>query len=131
MERIPGSSRITWSMRSRRQPSILAFLAQDEHSQSFCYSNADLRQGEKAEEIFAFVAFWQKAHGRPPEHLVFDSKLTTYANLVRLDQEWPIPFIDIRKSNATESERGSRKVHGPPGAPACCFSSAEVKITGL
>src|SRR5712691_9357134 len=44
------------SMRSRRQPSILAFLAQDEQSRSFCYSNADLRKGEEADEIFAFIA---------------------------------------------------------------------------
>ncbi len=85
------------SMRSRRQPSILAFLAQDERSQSFCYSNADLRKGEEADEIFAFIAFWQKAHGRRPEHLVFDSKLTTHANLVRLDQQLHIPFITLRR----------------------------------
>ena len=85
------------SMRSRRQPSILAFLAQDEHSQSFCYSNADLRKGEEADEIFAFIDFWQKAHGRRPQHLVFDSKLTTYANLVRLDKELHIDFITLRR----------------------------------
>ena len=85
------------SMRSRCQPSILAFLAQDEQSRSFCYSNADLRKGEEADEIFAFIAFWEKAHGRRPKHLVFDSKLTTYANLVRLDQELHIDFITLRR----------------------------------
>lgn len=85
------------SMRSRRQPSILAFLAQDEQSQSFCYSNADLRKGEEADEIFAFVQFWEKAHGQRPKHLVFDSKLTTYANLVRLDRELHIHFITLRR----------------------------------
>ena len=85
------------SMRSRRQPSILAFLAQDEQSQSFCYSNADLRKGEEAQEIFAFIAFWEKAHGSRPKHLVFDSKLTTYANLVRLDRELRIDFITLRR----------------------------------
>src|ERR1700692_661274 len=31
--------------RSRRQPSILTFLAQDADSQVFCYSNADIRKG--------------------------------------------------------------------------------------
>ena len=85
------------SMRSRRQPSILAFLAQDEQSRSFCYSNADLRKGEEAQEIFAFIDFWEKAHGRRPKHLVFDSKLTTYANLVRLDQQLHIAFITLRR----------------------------------
>ena len=85
------------SMRRRRQPSILAFLAQDEQSQSFCYSNADLRKGEEADEIFAFIDFWQRAHGRRPQHLVFDSKLTTYTNLVRLDKERHIAFITLRR----------------------------------
>ncbi len=84
------------SMRSRRQPSILVFLAQDEKSQSFCYSNADLRKGEEANEIFRFISFWQKAHGQLPRHLVFDSKLTTYANLAKLDV-MKIEFITLRR----------------------------------
>ena len=88
------------SARSRRQPSILVFLAQDEQSQTFCYSNADLRKGEEAEEIFQFIAFWEKAHGRRPRHLVFDSKLTTQANLARLD-EMKIDFITLRRRSPT------------------------------
>jgi hypothetical protein len=66
------------SKRSRRQPSILAFLAQDADSQVFCYSNADIRKGEEADEIFRFIDFWKRQYGRAPQHLVFDSKLTTY-----------------------------------------------------
>ena len=84
------------SMRSRSQPSILVFLAQDEQSQSFCYANADLRKGEESDEIFQFVAFWKKAHGQLPRHLVFDSKLTTYASLARLDR-MHINFITLRR----------------------------------
>jgi hypothetical protein len=86
------------SARSRRQPSILVFLAQDDQSQTFCYSNADLRKGEEAEEIFEFIAFWKKTHGQQPRHLVFDSKLTTYANLARLDT-MKIDFITLRRRN--------------------------------
>jgi hypothetical protein len=84
------------SARSRRQPSILVFLAQDDQSRTFCYSNADLRKGEEAEEIFEFIAFWKKTHGKQPRHLVFDSKLTTYANLARLDK-MKIDFITLRR----------------------------------
>ena len=73
------------SMRSRAQPAVLAFLAQDAAGHAFCYSNADLRKGEEAEEIFRFIAFWKKHHGEHPRHLVFDSRLTTYAHLARLD----------------------------------------------
>ena len=84
------------SMRSRRQPSLLVFLAQDEKSQSFCYANADLRKGEEADEVFRFVSFWHQAHGQLPRHLVFDSKLTTYANLAKLDVR-KIAFITLRR----------------------------------
>ena len=95
------------SMRSRRQPSVLAFLAQDAEGRAFCYSNADLRKGEEAEEIFAFVAFWKKHHGENPRHLVFDSRLTTYAHLARLDR-MGIAFITLRRRSPallTEIER--------------------------
>jgi len=84
------------SKRSRRQPSILVFLAQDPDSQVFCYSNADIRKGEEADEIFRFIAFWKRQHGKPPQHVVFDSKLTTYAGLDRLDEEG-ITFITLRR----------------------------------
>lgn len=84
------------SSRSRSQPGMLVFLAQDERSQTFCYSNADLRKGEEPEEIFRFIRFWEKAHGQRPRHLVFDSKLTTQANLARLDH-MKIDFITLRR----------------------------------
>jgi Transposase DDE domain len=84
------------SKRSRRQPSILTFLAQDADSQVFCYSNADIRKGDEAEEIFRFIKFWTRQHGSPPQHLVFDSKLTTYEQLDRLDQQGII-FLTLRR----------------------------------
>jgi len=100
------------SARSRRQPSVLAFLAQDAQGRAFCYSNADLRKGEEAEEIFRFVAFWNKHHGENPRHLVFDSRLTTYAHLARLER-MGITFITLRRRSPallTELE------HLPPSA---------------
>ena len=84
------------SKRSRRQPSILTFLAQDPDNQVFCYANADIRKGEEADEIFRFIAFWKRQYGKPPQHLVFDSKLTTYQGLDRLDAAG-ITFITLRR----------------------------------
>ena len=84
------------SKRSRRQSSILTFLAQDSDSQVFCYSNADIRKGDEAEEVFRFIAFWKRQYGRLPQHLVFDSKLTTYDGLDRLDAAG-ITFITLRR----------------------------------
>jgi transposase len=87
------------SARSRAQPSVLAFLAQDAGGRAFCYSNADLRKGEEAEEIFRFIEFWKRQHGELPRHLVFDSRLTTYAHLARLDQ-MGINFMTLRRRSA-------------------------------
>ena len=84
------------SMRSRRQSSILTFLAQDAQGHAFCYANADLRKGEEADEVLRFIDFWQRHHGALPKHLVFDSQLTTYANLARID-EMGIKFMTLRR----------------------------------
>jgi hypothetical protein len=84
------------AMRSRRQPSVLAFLAQDAEGQAFCYSNADIRKGEESDEVLRFVEFWKTHHGRYPRHLVFDSKLTTQVNLARLD-DLGIEFTTLRR----------------------------------
>jgi transposase len=84
------------SARSRRQPSVLVFVAQDAETRAFGYANADLRKGEEAEEIFRFIAFWEHAHGERPRHLVFDSRLTTYPNLARLEQ-MGITFMTLRR----------------------------------
>ena len=87
------------SARSRRQPSVLAFLAQDAEGRAFCYANADIRKGEEADEIFRFIAFWKRTHGQNPRHLVFDSRLTTYPSLARLDT-MGILFITLRRRTA-------------------------------
>ena len=84
------------SARSRRQPSVLVFLAQDAQGRAFCYSNANIRKGEEPEEIFRFIAFWRRVHQAVPRHLVFDSRLTTYPNLARLDT-MGIAFITLRR----------------------------------
>lgn len=92
----PVVERFYVSARSRRQPSVLVFLAQDADSRAFCYSNADIRKGEERDEILRFIKFWKKTRGQLPAHLVFDSQLTTFANLAKLD-EMGITFITLRR----------------------------------
>jgi hypothetical protein len=82
--------------RSQRRKAVLAFLAQDANGQLFCYSNTDIRKGEESDEILRFVDFWEERYGERPKHLVFDSKLTTYANLSKLDKK-NITFITLRR----------------------------------
>jgi transposase len=84
------------SKRSRRQKGVLAFLAQDGKTRVFCYANTDLRKSQQNDEILRFVEFWTEHTGKRPDELIFDSKLTTYANLNRLNQQG-IRFITLRR----------------------------------
>jgi hypothetical protein len=84
------------SKRSRRQKGRLAFLAHDAATRVFCYANGQLRQAEYNDEILQFVAYWEQRTGQVPNELIFDSKLTTYANLNRLNQKG-IDFITLRR----------------------------------
>ena len=82
--------------RSRRQKGMLAFLAHDADTRVFCYANGQLRKAEQNDEILQFVAYWEQRTGQVPHELIFDSKLTTYANLNRLNQRG-IDFITLRR----------------------------------
>lgn len=99
------------SKRSRRQKGILAFLAQDAQQQMFCYANADLRKDEQNDEVLRFVAFWKARTGALPKELIFDSKLTTYANLNTLNAQ-KIDFITLRR----RTEKIIEGLHEHPGA---------------
>jgi hypothetical protein len=87
------------SKRSRKQKGILAFLAQDAEKRVFCYANGQLGKDEQNEEVLRFIEFWKQRTGKLPEELIFDSKLTTYAHLNRLDQ-MGIAFITLRRRSA-------------------------------
>jgi hypothetical protein len=84
------------SKRSRRQKGILAFLAQDADTRVFCYANGELRKDQQNDEVLRFVDFWKRRTGRLPEELIFDSKLTTYANLNKLNR-MGVQFITLRR----------------------------------
>ncbi len=84
------------SKRSRRQKGILAFLAQDGERRFFCYANSDLRKDQQNDEILRFVQFWKERTGKLPEELIFDSKLTTHANLNSVNRQG-VEFITLRR----------------------------------
>lgn len=97
------------SKRSRRQKGMLAFLAQDADTRVFCYANGELRKQAQNDEILRFVEFWKARTGHLPEELVFDSKLTTHANLNRLN-ELGIAFLTLRR----RSKKMLGEIHQTP-----------------
>jgi hypothetical protein len=107
------------SRRSRRQKGVLAFLAQDADKRVFCYASCDLRKKDQNDEILRFVKFWKKQTGRLPEELIFDSKLTTYANLSRLNA-MGIQFTTLRR-------RSKKMVEAIRQAPASAWRRIELK----
>jgi transposase len=86
--------------RSQRTRSVLTFFAQDAKHATLCYSNADLAKADQAHEIIRFCEFWQTASGHKPRLLVFDSTLTTHAELAELDDQ-RIAFITLRRRGGT------------------------------
>ena len=99
------------SKRSRRQKGLLAFLAQDAEQRVFCYANAELRKAQQNDEVLRFLDFWNARTGHLPQELVFDSKLTTYANLSRLNQ-LGVEFITLRR----RSKRMLEAIHQVPSS---------------
>ena len=87
------------SKRSRRQKGLLAFVAQDADTHVFCYGNAQVRKENQNDEVLRFARYWKERTGRWPHELIFDSKLTTYANLSWLDDQ-DIQFITLRRRSA-------------------------------
>ncbi len=84
------------SKRSRRQKGVLAFLARDADARLFAYANAQLRKADHTDEILRFVDHWRARTGTLPAELVFDSRLTTYANLARLEA-MGVAFLTLRR----------------------------------
>jgi len=87
------------SKRSRRQKGLLAFVAQDADTHVFCYGNAQVRKENQNDEVRHFARYWKERSGDWPHELIFDSKLTTYANLSWLNDQ-QIDFITLRRRSA-------------------------------
>jgi len=75
---------------------MLTFLARDAEQRVLTYAHAGIAKADQAGEIIRFVDYWQRHTGATPGELVFDSKLTTYAQLAELNRRH-IHFITLRR----------------------------------
>jgi hypothetical protein len=83
-------------VRNKRMDSILSFFAQDLDTTFLTFSDADIKNKDASDEIITFVDFYKESTGLLPERLIFDSKLTTYKNLSKLNQ-MGIKFITLAR----------------------------------
>jgi hypothetical protein len=91
-------------LRGKAGPSVLTFFAQEQKSRTLCYGNANLTRDDQAGEVLRFVTFWYGIAGRDPSWLYFDSRLTSYPELSRLNQRG-ISFVTIRRRGAAITRR--------------------------
>ena len=99
------------SKRSRKQKGILAFVAQDASTRVFCYGNADVRKDDQNDEILNFIDYWKERTGHLPQELIFDSKLTTYTNVNKLNQQG-VDFMTLRR----RSKNMLQQAHSEPAS---------------
>jgi hypothetical protein len=85
--------------RGQAERSVQTFFAQEHENQVFCYANANLIRDEQHGEVLRFADFWLALTGDDPEWLYFDSKMTTYPQLSRLNER-DIWFVTIRRRGA-------------------------------
>ena len=109
------------SRRSRRERAILVFLVQDNDTRALCYANATVRKDAAADEILRFVEFWKTTRGANPPHLVFDSQLTTYEVMSRLDRDG-ILFVTLRR-------RGTNILRGLADLPSSQWN--KTRLSGV
>jgi hypothetical protein len=80
----------------KASPSVLSFFALEDDSRVLCYANANLTRAEQPGEVLRFADFWHELTGSDPAWLYFDSKVTTYPELCRLNRRG-IWFVTIRR----------------------------------
>ena len=90
--------------RGKAGPSVLTFFAQEQKSQVLCYANANLLRDDQPGEVLRFVEFWHDVTGSDPHWLCFDSRLTNYPELSRVNARG-ISFITIRRRGAAIARR--------------------------
>ena len=88
--------------RGKRMKGALTLFAQDAASKLLVYSAADIQRQEADDQVLEFLSFWRRIRSGESATFVFDSKLTTYKNLKKLNDQG-VKFITLRR-------RGSKLV---------------------
>jgi hypothetical protein len=110
-------------MRGKAGPSIQTFFASEHKSHVLCYSNANLTRDGQTAEVHQFIQFCHSFNKQDPLWLYFDSKLTTYAELSKINQRKKpkVWFVTIRR-------RGSRILQRLAKLPANSWQKAVIDI---
>ncbi len=84
------------AQRNRAGAAIMAFVAQESRRRVMCYATANVLRNEADQMAVRFVDHWKTQTGHYPARVVFDGRVTTYAELNALEQRH-VGFITIRR----------------------------------
>ena len=102
--------------RNRAGIAVMAFVAQEFKRRVMCYANANVLRNEADQMAVRFADHWKADKGHYPALLLFDGRVTTYAELDALEQRH-IGFITIRRRGVACCG-GSRNCRPRPGSAA-------------
>ncbi|MBF0134242.1 MAG: transposase [Magnetococcales bacterium] len=99
-----------WSgARSKAIKSLLSLIVQDPSTGYLSYTDAEVKHRDQNDAVLDFVDFWKNGRGIAPKMLIFDSKLTTYENLNKLNQsKEKIKFLTLRRRSKNILERAEK-----------------------
>ena len=114
-----------WSgTRRHALTSILAAIANDPDSGIITYGDATVRHKRESGVVVEFLDFYKKSKGekcKDIKYLIFDSKLTTYKNLRKLEDN-NVKFITIRR-------RGKKIVEELKAIPKSSWKTVKVQAS--
>jgi transposase len=84
------------AQRSRAGVAVMAFIAQETKRRVMCYATANVLRNEADQMAVRFADHWKAQTGHYPARLLFDGRVTTYAELNALEER-KIGFITIRR----------------------------------
>jgi transposase len=105
--------------RNRAGVAVMAFVAQELKRRVMCYATANVLRDEADQMAVRFADHWKAQTGYYPARLLFDGRLTTYAELTALEQR-QIGFITIRR-------RGCGMLRRLKNLPASAWQRCQVK----
>ncbi len=82
--------------RNKTMKGALTLFAQDAESKLILYTAADIRRKEADDQVLDFLNYWRHVYRGVEPTFVFDSKLTTYTNLAKLNAQG-VKFITLRR----------------------------------
>jgi transposase len=82
--------------RNRAGVAVMAFIAQQTQRRIMCYATANVLRAEADQMAVRFADHWKAQTGKYPAQLLFDGRVTTYAQLNELERR-EIGFITIRR----------------------------------